>query len=235
MSATLNNPRIAKGMQSLFELRKKRLAEGAKQIGWKVGFGAPASKAKLGIDMPLVGFLLDRAQLASGAMVPLKGWTKAAAEVEIAAFMGRDLPPGADRETARAAISALAPAVELADMDGPTDDIESILAGDIFQRHVIVGPRDDSRAGARLDGLTGRVTRSGKDVPVPADLEINIGPIVATVQHVADVVGAMGDRLRAGQFIICGSLTAPMILEPGETGIDYVLDPVGTISVRFVS
>ena len=46
-----------------------------------------------------------------------------------------------------------------------------VLAGDIFQRHVILGPRDAMRSGARLDGLKGRVTRSGQDVPVPADLE----------------------------------------------------------------
>ena len=98
---------------------------------------------------------------------------------------------------------------------------------------MILGPPDVSRAGAKLDGLSGRVTRSGKDVPVPANLETNIGEIVGIVRHVADVTAALGDGLRAGQFIICGSLTAPMFLEPGETGIDFALDPVGAVSVRF--
>ncbi len=93
---------------------------------------------------------------------------------------------------------------------------QAVLAGDIFQRHVILGPRDAMRSGARLDGLKGRVTRSGQDVPVPADLETNIGEVVNIVRHVADVTAAVGGGLRAGQFIICGSLTAPMFLEPGE-------------------
>jgi hypothetical protein len=39
--------------------------------------------------------------------------------------------------------------------------------------------------------------------------------------------------VRAGQFIICGALTGPMFLEPGETGLDYTLDPVGGVSVKF--
>ena len=115
----------------------------------------------------------------------------------------------------------------------PMDDVQAALAGDIFQRHVILGPRDIMRSGARLDGLKGRVTRSGQDVPVPADLETNIGELVNIVRHVADVTAAIGGGLRAGQFIICGSLTAPMFLEPGERGVEFELAPIGAISVRF--
>jgi 2-keto-4-pentenoate hydratase len=70
-------------------------------------------------------------------------------------------------------------------------------------------------------------------VPAPADLETNIGEIVEIVRHVADVTAALGDGLRAGQFIICGALTGPIFLEPGETGLDYTLEPIGAVSVRF--
>jgi 2-keto-4-pentenoate hydratase len=143
------------------------------------------------------------------------------------------LPAGADRQDVRRAIAALGPAIELADVDGPMDDVQATLAGDIFQRHVILGPRDAMRSGARLDGLKGRVTRSGQDVPVPRDLETNIGDVLNIVRHVADVAGAVGGGLRAGQFIICGSLTPPMFLEPGENGIDFQLAPIGAVSVRF--
>ena len=233
MSETLNDPRIANGMRAQMALRQKLLDGGAKQVGWKVGLGAPAMQVKCKLTAPVVGFLLDRAELASGATVSLAGWRKPVAEAEIAAIIRRDLPAGADRKEVRRAIGALAPAIELADVDGPMDDVEAALAGDIFQRHVILGPRDSTRNGARLDGLTGRVTRSGQDVPVPADLEINIGEVVNIVRHVADVAGAVGGGLRAGQFIICGSLTAPMFLEPGERGVDFELAPIGEVSVRF--
>ena len=233
MSASLQDPRIAAGMRAQRDLRARYLREGAKQIGWKVGFGAPAAKEKLRIDMPVIGFLLDRALLPSGARVSIAGWRKPVAEAEIAAYIGADLSGGADRATVRSAIAAIGPAIELADMDREPDDLAAVLAGDIFQRHVILGPRDESRAGAKLDGLAARVTRSGKDVPVPSDLEANTGEIVAVVQHVASVAAALGDGVCAGQFIICGSVTAPMFLETGETGIEWTLDPIGRASVDF--
>ena len=233
MSTGLDDVRIANGMRAQLALRNRQFEEGAKQAGWKVGLGAPAVKAKLGLAMPLVGFVLDRALLPVDAAVSIAGWQKPVAEAEIAAFIGRDLPGDADLQAVRSAIAALAPAIELADMDCPMDDIEAVLAGDIFQRHVILGPQDEKRAGARLDGLTGRLRRSGEDVPVPANLEENTGEIVRIVQHVAGVAGALGDGLRAGQFIICGSVTPPMLLQPNETAIEWTLDPIGRTAVRF--
>jgi 2-keto-4-pentenoate hydratase len=233
MSETLSDPRIANGMRAQMELLKRQLDGGAKQIGWKVGLGAPAMQAKCGLTAPIVGFLLDRAELASGATISLAGWQKPAAEAEIAAYIGRDLPAGASREEVRRAIAALGPAIELADVNGPMDNVQAVLAGDIFQRHVILGPRDAMRSGARLDGLKGRVTQSGQNVPVPTDLEANIGEVVNIVRHVADIAAAVGGGLRAGQFIICGSLTVPMLLEPGASGVDFELAPIGAISGRF--
>jgi 2-keto-4-pentenoate hydratase len=235
VSETLKDARIAKGMQAQMALRKQRLDEGARQIGWKVGLGAPAAQVKHRLHRPLVGFLLDSAELASGATVSLSGWTKPAAEAEIAAYIGKDLPAGASRDQARNAIVAIGPAIELVDVDA--EEVADALAGDIYQRHVIFGPRDIMRAGARLNGLTAKVTRSGQDnsqdVPAPRDLETNIGDIVDIVRHVADVAAAVDDGLRAGQVIITGSLTAPMFLQSGETGVDFALDPIGQISVRF--
>jgi 2-keto-4-pentenoate hydratase len=233
MSASLNDPRIAKGMRAQIELRRKHTGAGAKQIGWKVGFGAPAAKEKLRIGMPLIGFLLDNAIVPSGGTVSIKGWQKPVAEPEIAVHIGHDLPGGADRQSVRAAIAAIGPAIELADIDCPVDDAEAILSCDIFQRHIVLGPKDATYAGARLDGLTGRVTRSGSDVPVPADLETNIGEIIAIVQHVADLTDALGDGLRAGQFIICGAVTAPLMLDASDSAVEWALNPIGAISVRF--
>src|SRR3954470_11554538 len=130
MSETLKDPRIAEGMRAQMALRQKLIDGGAKQIGWKVGLGAPAMQAKCNLTAPIVGFLLDRAELTSGAEVSLAGWHKPVGEAEIAAYIGRDLPAGADREDVRRAIAALGPAIELADVTSPMDDVQATLAGD---------------------------------------------------------------------------------------------------------
>jgi 2-keto-4-pentenoate hydratase len=229
----LDDPRVAAGMRRQAALRRERLEAGATIVGWKVGFGAPAALEKLRLSGPLVGFLLDLAQLPSGATISLAGWQKPVAEPEIAVHLGRDLPAGADDQTVRAAIAALGPAIEIADVDAPMDDVEAILAGDIFQRHVLLGPRDPARAGARLSGLAGAVLRSGNALPVPNDLEANTGRLIPLVRHVANVAAATGEGLRAGQFIIAGSVIPPLLVEPGES-LTFTLSPIGAVSVGFV-
>jgi 2-keto-4-pentenoate hydratase len=227
-----DDPRIVQGMRRQAALRAAWAQAGAKLIGWKVGFGAPAAMEKLRISGPLIGFLLDQALLPSPARVSVGGWIKPVAEPEIAVHIGRDVPRDADRDAARAAIAAIGPAIEVADVDGPNDDVEAVLAGDIFQRHVVLGPRDASRAGARLDGLAGRVTRSGRALEVPSDLEANTGRLIDIVRHVAAATAQFADGLRAGQFIIAGSIVPPLFVAAGES-VAFELHPVGTVSVLF--
>ena len=183
--------------------------------------------------MPLVGFLLDRALLPSNAIASLAGWPKPAAEPRSRSISAEDLPAGADRDAARAAVAALGPAIELADIDGPMEDVEAVLAGDIFNRHVLLGPRDESRKGVDLAGLTGRVTFGDKTIDAPADLQTHIGDIVDIVRHVADVAARSGDKLRAGQFIITGAVVPPSFLTPDDKRMSFTLDPVGSVAADF--
>ena len=49
---------------------------------------------------PLVGFLTRNARVQSGGSVSFAGWSKPVVEPEIAVHIGRDVPAGADRDTA---------------------------------------------------------------------------------------------------------------------------------------
>lgn len=232
MSAAWDDPRVARGMAAELGHWRRRLAAGEKPLGWKVGFGAAGAMEKLSIKAPLVGFLTDRALLPSGAVVSLSGWTKPAAEAEIAVHMGKDLPGGASRTATRQAIAGLGPAIEIADVDFPPDDVERILAGNIYQRHVILGSCDISRAGCVVKGLTCRIARSGSESATITDPQAMTGELVGIVRHVADLLAACGERLRVGHVIITGSITPPLWVAPGEE-LTFALDPVGSISVRF--
>ena len=234
MSAPWYDLRIARGMAAQLTRWHERLKAGEKPIGWKVGFGAPAAMETLKITAPLIGHLTDRARLESASQVSLAGWTKAAAEPEIAVYMGKDLPGGASRDAAKSAIAGLAPAIELADVDFPPQDVEAILKGNIYQRHVILGTCDRTRAGCALGGLTAMVVRNGAEIARASDTQEATGDLVDIVRQVADMLAAFGERLRAGQVIITGSITPPLWVAPGED-IQFNLDPVGSVSVRFAA
>ncbi len=234
MGVAWYDPRIARGMAAQLTRRNERLKAGEKALGWKVGFGSAAAMEKLRIEAPLVGYLTDTALVTSGKTVSVAGWVRPIAEPEIAVFLGKDLARGASRETARAAISGLAPAIELADLDREPDDVQDILSGNIYQRHVVLGPRDATRAGCRLDGLQARVARNGTEIAATAEPQALTGDYVDIVRHVADLLAAFGDRLRAGQVIITGSIVPPLEVQAGEE-VTHALDPVGAVSVRLTA
>ena len=234
MMATIDDPRILRGMAVQLGRWRERLDAGEQPLGWKVGFGAPAAMQKLAIKAPLIGFLTDHALVATGATVSLAGWSKPVAEPEIAVHMGRNLPGGADRDTVKAAIAGLGPAIELADVDRPPDDVEHILAGNIYQRGIIVGPCDVSRAGGVVDGLHGHIARNGSVFAQTSDPQALTGDLIDIVRHVADTLAALGQTLRAGQIIITGSIVPPLRVEAGEEVV-FKLDPVGSVSIRFAA
>jgi len=206
MNELIRDPRILRGMETQLRLRQERLNMGDKLIGWKVGFGTSASQERLRINTPLVGFLTEKALLPSGANVSIDGWVKPAVECEIAVYIGTDLAEVVDRESTRAAIAALGPAFELADVHFPPDDVDMVLADNIYNRHVILGRADPSRAGCVLDGLEAHIYRNGDEVARTADLQALTGDVVDIVSHVAKLLFSLGERLSAGEFIIAGTI-----------------------------
>jgi 2-keto-4-pentenoate hydratase len=230
----LQDSRVARGMTAQFALWRKRIAAGEQALGWKVGFGAPAVMQKLGIVAPLVGFLTSAARVEPGATISLKGWKKPAAEAEIAVYMGTDLKAGASRGEAIQTIAGIGPAIELADVEFAPDDVEAILSHNIYQRHVLLGACDHTRAGCMLDGLTATILRNRKEFANTTDTQAATGELVDIVRHVAEVLHACGESLRAGQVIITGSITPPLWVEPGEE-LAFDLTPVGDVAVRFAA
>lgn len=232
MSAAWYDPRIARGMAVQLTHWHQRRKAGEKPLGWKAGFGTAEAMERYRIDAPLIGHMTDHTLLRSGEAVDVTGWQRPIAEPEIAVFIGRNVARGASRESAAAAIAALAPAIELVDLNEPPEDVTAILSGNIYHRHVILGPRDNARAGGSVEGLCGTVLRNGNEVATVAALQAATGDYVEIVRHVADLLAAFGERLCAGQVIITGSVIAPLFVGPGESVV-FKLQTGAEASVSF--
>ncbi len=235
MTVAWDDPRISRGMTEQLRRRRLLVNSGHKPLGWKLAFGGPAAMERLQTNAPLVGFLMQNALVQSNSTISIAGWKKAAAEPEITVYLGKNLSPGADRDTAKAAIAALGPAIEIADVDHPSDDVEGTLACDIYQRHVILGRSDPARAGGILDGLAARVLRDGAEfagITDPQSMQNLTGELIDIVRHTANLLAAFGESLQAGQIIIAGSIIPPIWVEPGKE-LTFDLAPIDTISIRF--
>ncbi|HLN87534.1 MAG TPA: hypothetical protein VK200_13755, partial [Candidatus Limnocylindrales bacterium] len=109
--------------------------------------------------------------------------------------------------------------------------LDAILEGDIYQRHIILC--GNTRPGASLDGLVSRVMRRSVEMARTTDLEAMTGNLLDIVAHVANVVDSFGERLSAGDVIITGSITPPIIIDPDEVELTHAIEPIGEVSVRF--
>jgi 2-keto-4-pentenoate hydratase len=211
------DPRIERGTRAMLALRRARLDAGEQSRGWKLGFGAPAARERLGIDRPLVGFLTDRGLIEDGATVPVGGWANPMLEPEIAAHIG----PGG-------AIAGLSAAIELADVDAPPADPEAILAGNIYHRHFMLGPVDRGRTDGT--GIGARLLRAGDTVAETDEPAALTGDIVRVVRLTGELLAAFGEALRPGDVVIAGSALPPLSVSPGDT-VTAELGPLGALTV----
>jgi 2-keto-4-pentenoate hydratase len=227
MSALHDDPRVRRGMARQLESRRRLLDDGARPIGWKLGLGTPAAMERHGIPAPLVGFLTDRGLREPGAPVAVGGWDKPTAEPEIAVHVARDVPADADHDAAAAAIAGLGVALELVDLGG--GELEEILAGDIFHRHVVLGPPVSAVAAPDLRGAI----VLGDDAQYVGDPLALVGDPVAALAHLASHLAAFGESVCSGEVLITGSIVPALPVAPDQR-LEYRLEPLGELALRFV-
>jgi 2-keto-4-pentenoate hydratase len=220
-----SDPRVAAGLRAALARREAELSAGARPLGWKIGINVPEVQRRLGLEAPVIGYLTTATELASSAERSLAGMTRPAVEPEVAVHLGGPVAADADPAAVRQAIAGLGAAIELVDVDLPFEDVETIVAGNVFHRGVIFGPPDTARAGGSLDGLKVRVTRNSA--------EAGDDP-VEVVRHVAGLLAPLGVSLEPGDRIIAGSLATPLPVEPGDS-IEVEIDPLGSVRLALTA
>jgi 2-keto-4-pentenoate hydratase len=226
-------PPVARGIERQRAAIAERRGRGESVIGWKLGLGSAAVRDELGLPGPLVGFLSSASVLSSGATVAVGEWVRPALEPELAVHVG---PPGgaAGPSGAAPSIAAVGSAIEIVDVDVPREDLEAVVGGNIYQRHVILGAPDRGRAGGDTAGISASVTRGDEEVARTDEPIALTGPLEGLTSYVARWLGAMGERLEPGQVIICGSVVPLITVAAGERFV-YRCDPQEQLAVSFTS
>ncbi len=187
------------------------------------------------IEAPLLGYLTDRTVLSNDEALDTSSWAKGLIEFEVAVWIGETLGSGTTPDDARGAVRAVGPAIEVADLDlvPAPGTVEAILAGDIFHRGVLLGDRDETRAGIDIDGLTAVIEVDGEPFAETSDLEAITGRYDEVVATVANTLGAFGEHLVEGAVIITGSVVPPVPLDAGER-FSFRLGDYAPLSLRRV-
>jgi 2-keto-4-pentenoate hydratase len=206
---------VERGTAAMLVRRREILAQSAEPIGWKVGFNISVAQDKLGIDAPLAGFLTTDGLLESGSEVSLDDGP-VVVESEVAVELGDD---------ARS-IVALLPALEVADPPDLDQDVETILAGNIFHRAVAFGPRVDAREpGAARILVNDEVEHEVAPGETAAHLD-------AMIEAVRRRLLAADEDLSPGDRIITGVLAPPHAAHPGDR-VRLELSELGGVELLF--
>jgi 2-keto-4-pentenoate hydratase len=218
--------RVASGLATQRELLDARLKSGARQSGWKIGFGSPSGLELLELDAPLMGHLLVESEIfapdrvtpdhTEPARITLAGWTKPVIEAEIAAWIGADIPPGTQPGEIHKFLGGVGPAIEMADLDHAPADPHRILAGNIFQRAYLLGAPDFELSIEGISALSATFTHDDEIVEV-TDATALTGNLRQVLAHAANTAPALGRGLQAGDVILLGSIIAPRPVSVGET------------------
>ncbi|MGY1894116.1 2-keto-4-pentenoate hydratase [Nocardia gipuzkoensis] len=197
---------------------RRRLADGARVVGHKVGLSSKAMQQMMGVDEPDYGHLLAEMEVYEDVPVEADRYLFPRVEVEVGFVLGADLP-GAECTEADVldATVAFAPAIELIDSRikdwhiGLADTISDNASSAGFvlgaQR---VAPKDiDVKAIDAVLTRNGEVVAEGRSDAVLGD------PVIA-VAWLARKVASFGVRLKAGDIVLPGSCTRAIDARPGD-------------------
>ena len=217
MSSAALDPRIRGGLQAQLRSLRGRTAAGERRLGWKVGLNDPRVQQALEIRRPVIGYLASGTQVSAGSAHSLAGATRAAVEPEIAVLVGED-----------GAVAGLGPALEVIDVDMPFDDLERLMAANVFHRAVVLGPV--SRGAASLDGLTAAFRHGGEELTI--DVAAAAMAPEEAISLVSGYLEGVGDALQPGDVIISGSLVTALPATPGDRS-ELRVDGLGDVMLEF--
>ncbi len=216
------------------DLLARRLADGERVVGKKIGATSVAVQRMLKVDQPDFGFLTDRMQVANGGVLSTASMIAPRAEGEIAFHLKRDLVgPGITHHDVLAATEALSVCFEIVDSRirdwriGITDTVaDNASAAAYVLGELRVPPKN-------LDlGTLGMVVEKNGELVATGAGAAALGSPVNCVAWLANTLGRLGTPLRAGEVILSGALV-PLIPVSAGDHMRVRVGALGSAEVRF--
>jgi 2-oxopent-4-enoate/cis-2-oxohex-4-enoate hydratase len=196
----------------------KKIDEGERIIGWKVGATSRHVMDQLGIREPILGCMTSGSCCSATREVKGSHFCKLAVEGEIAFVMSRPLKGTCvTKADVLSAVKGVMGAVELVDCrieDWKTSTAEAV-ADNALHGGVILGPLMKSLNGMdpRHEGVI--LWKNGGLLASACGVEA-LGDPVDVVVWVAHKLTELGRELQSGEIILTGSLTKFFFVEPGD-------------------
>jgi 2-keto-4-pentenoate hydratase len=194
------DPRLEAALGEQLRRRRAVLAGGARHVGWKLGMG---DRERIGGSVA-VGYLTSATVLEPGATYAAAAGADLHADAEAVVELGGDT--GAE-------IARYGAAIEIVDLGPLPGEPESVVAANVFHRAVAfaelaAAPSADLEVRVSVNGDPRASARWPDDLP-------------DRIAAAARVLASVGERLRAGDRVITGSIVQVAVGPGDEVVADF--------------
>ena len=234
LSETAADLTLEQGYAIQRALEKTLVERGDRVVGWKAGFTNATLQETYGVSEPVLGFLLASGVFGSGDAVPASRFVSLGLEVELAFVMKAALEgPGVTPVSALLAVEGAVPAFELIDfrMSGKPRGTDLVADGVLANAIVLGGPLTPvSGLDLSLEGVV--YEENGQRLATATAAEVMGNPL-NSLAWLANALGKMGGRLRAGDVVLTGSISKIFRPRAGDS-VRASFTRLGSVGCRFV-
>lgn len=214
---------------------ERRLADGEKLVGKKIGLTAKAVQQMVGVDEPDFGFLTDAMQFAEGDTVTIaETMLTPMVEPEIALILKSTLPTeGVTPEMVREATDFAAASLEIVDTRFDTQQITIVdtVADNASSALFVLGKDRIDPFDIELETVECQLFRNGEQISEGVGAAVLGSPYISAA-WLANRLGAFGVALAAGDVVLPGSLTPFAPIAPGDT-FSAEFSGIGSVTASF--
>lgn len=213
---------------------ERRLQNGRRVVGYKIGLTSPAVQRQLGVDQPDCGTLLDDMEFHEGMPISLGRLQQPKIEAEIAFVLGRDLD--VENPTVVDVIRAIdfaLPAMEIVGSRIRDWDIrlEDTVADNASSSGFVIGSSPRALSEFNLRDCAMKMTRQGEPASEGRASACLGNPLNAVV-WLARTMARNGTPLRSGHLVLSGAL-GPMVPVKGPHTFESHIEGLGKVSASF--
>lgn len=219
---------------------RRKLADGGRIIGRKIGLTSKAMQSALNIDIPDSGVLFDDMLFENGGTVPKGRFIQPRIEAEIAFIMKAPLAgPGVTPEDVLRATDYVQPALEILDtrilrVDPATKKTRTVfdtIADNAANAGIVLGGERRRPGDVDLHWAGSIVYRNGDVEETGLGAGVLDDPALS-MAWLANRLAAYGDRIEAGEIVLSGSFIRP-IEAPSGSFIRADYGQLGELTLSF--
>lgn len=216
-------------------IRAAKEARGQRTVGLKAGLTSFAKMKQMGVETPVFGFVSDYMARPEGGEIKTSELIHPKVEAEICVVTKAPLRgPGCHLGAVMAAVDFVLPAVEIIDSRYRDFkfDLKSVVADNTSAARFVVGSRVRALDGLDLRTLGVVLEKNGEIVAMAAGAAVLGHPLTA-VAMLANHLGARGQEIPAGTFIMTGGVTEAIAVQAGDH-VNVRFQDLGSVGMRFV-